>query len=117
MSLGIFSFITLLISCVSFVYYEGIVKGEDKYTGFSKNLFILCLIFSIFNILIGIYFYTIWDDYINELTKSFFAKNIGAQQLPIKFWFIKIWPYILFISGIGFSLLYYDIIKKQSLKK
>jgi hypothetical protein len=119
MSLVTFSFITLWCSACGIIYTDLRGKKHVELLSLTSLLIFVLLLFSLFNLIIGFYFISIWDIEMTERVSDYLNRNkiTDMKNLPTMFYILKIYPYIQIFLGLGFSILYYSFIKKYILTK
>ena len=104
------SLTTLSVISVLFV---GISGNFIDWIGKNKLFLYITIILSIYNLIYGVYLLFGPINLFEERAASYFSRNPGQETLPIVFYILNIYHYILSIIGAGGLIIYSQYLKKK----
>ena len=104
------SLTTLSVISVLFV---GISGNFIDWIGKNKLFLYITIILSIYNLIYGVYLLFGPINLFEERAASYFSRNPGQETLPIVFYILNIYHYILIIIGAGGLIIYSQYLKKK----
>ena len=104
------SLTTLSVLSVLFV---GISGNFIDWIGKHKLFLYITIILSIYNLIYGVYLLFGPINLFEERAASYFSRNPGQETLPIVFYILNIYHYILIIIGAGGLIIYSQYLKKK----
>ena len=104
------SLTTLSVISVLFV---GISGNFIDWIGKNKLFLYITIILSIYNLIYGVYLLFGPINLFEERAASYFSRNPEQETLPIVFYILNIYHYILIIIGAGGLIIYSQYLKKK----
>jgi len=104
------SFLSLSVISVLLVALSG---NFIDWIGKHKLFLYITIILSIYNLIYGVYLLFGPINLFEERAASYFSRNPGQKTLPIVFYILNIYHYILIIIGAGGLIIYSQYLKKK----
>ena len=95
------------------VLFVGISGNFIEWIGKHKLFLYITIILSIYNLIYGVYLLFGPINLFEERAASYFSRNPGQETLPIVFYILNIYHYILIIIGAGGLIIYSQYLKKK----
>ena len=95
------------------VLFVGISGNFIDWIGKNKLFLYITIILSIYNLIYGVYLLFGPINLFEERAASYFSRNPGQETLPIVFYILNIYHYILIIIGAGGLIIYSQYLKKK----
>ena len=95
------------------VLFVGISGNFIDWIGKHKLFLYITIILSIYNLIYGVYLLFGPINLFEERAASYFSRNPGQETLPIVFYILNIYHYILIIIGAGGLIIYSQYLKKK----
>lgn len=113
---GVFCFVTLFSTTIAAFTFNFDRSNSPIINYLKIFLVIVFLLFSIFNVFIGIYwildFNNDWSTFLRIVLEGFYTKNPSIKTTPIRFYLFYIVPYVFLLNGIFTTLDFRKNLKK-----
>ena len=95
------------------VLFVGISGNFIDWIGKHKLFLYITIILSTYNLIYGVYLLFGPINLFEERAASYFSRNPGQETLPIVFYILNIYHYILIIIGAGGLIVYSQYLNKK----